>query len=319
MSSIEYMGCDKPINKVLPLVSVCIPTYQHVGYIAQCLDSVLAQETSFPIEILIGEDMSSDGTREICMVYADKFPDKLRLFLNDREDVTFIDGRPNGRTNFLNLYAEARGEYISICEGDDYWTDKSKLEKQVQILQRTPDCSLVFHNALIKNGNHEESFASDLIEGFYDIESVITKPWFVPTQSILFRKKLLEFGGWAKHVYNFDYVIQLMLATKHPFYYIDKTMSAYRVHGGGTSWGREIFYHPIKLVETLSVFNCISAFKYDHLVKKRLDSIRSEMLDDARDRILRSTILSMSVWEKALTLRFYFYVAGYFLRKMKKK
>lgn len=320
MSSVEYLGVGKPINKVSPLVSVCVLTYQHASYIAECLDSVLSQETSFPIEILVGEDQSSDGTREICIAYAEKFPDKIRLFLNDRVDIICFDGRPSGRVNFLNLFSEARGEYFAFCEGDDYWTDKTKLERQVAVLRDYPKCSLVFHNALvIKEGSQGRIFSSDLTEGFYDIQSVVSKPWFVPTQSILFRKDMLELGEWVKHVYNCDYAIQLMLAIKYPFYFIDKTMSVYRMHEGGSGAGRKIFFNTIKVIETLSIFNALSNFKYDQLIKQRLDDLRSEMLTGARYEILRETILGMSFFEKALTLRFYYYVASGLLRKLKGK
>jgi len=320
MSSVEYLGLAKPVNKIMPLVSVCIPTYQHAEYISECLDSVLSQKVSFPIEILIGEDQSTDGTREICIRYADQNPDKVRLFLNDRKDVIFIDERPSGRANFLNLYSEARGKFIAICEGDDYWTDELKLESQVAILRENQDCSLVFHNAsIIVAGRHKTNFSSSLTEGFYGIESVIRKPWFVPTPSMLFRKNLLELGEWAKYVYNGDYTIQLMLAAKFPFYYVDRVMSAYRVHEAGTSRGRETLFHTIKLVETLSIFNCISGFKYDRLIKNKIDGTRSEMLENERKNILISTILNMSYWEKALTYRYYVYLIRHFLLFIRSK
>lgn len=303
MSSVEYLGPGKPVNELMPLVSVCIPTFQHASFIAECLDSVLSQETSFPIEILVGEDQSSDGTREICIAYADKYPDKIRLFLNDRDDVIFIDGKPTGRVNFLNLLAKSRGKFTALCEGDDYWTDRTKLERQVSILRTIPECSLVFHNALVVRENgQEENFSSDLKEGFYDIESVISKPWFVPTQSIVFRKDLLELGEWARHVYNCDYAIQLMLATKYPFYYSDKIMSVYRIHAGGRSRGHKYFYHRIKLIETLSIFNCLSGFKYDQLIKQRLDDLRSGMLDGLPYKILR--LIGRRFREKALAFKF---------------
>ena len=299
MSSVEYLGLGKPVNEIMPLVSVCIPTFQHASFIAECLDSVLSQETSFPIEILVGEDQSSDGTREVCVAYADKFPDKIRLFLNDRDDVIFIDGRPTGRVNLLNLFAESRGKFTALCEGDDYWTDKTKLEKQVAILRTIPECSLVFHNGLVIRGNGlRENFSSNLNEGFYDIESVIGKPWFVPTQSILFRKNLLELGEWVKHVYNCDYAIQLMLATKYPFYYIDKIMSVYRINAGGSGQGRKYFYHPIKVIETLSIFNCVSGFKYDQQIKQRLDDLRSGMSDGLPYNTPRLTLLGRRFWKK---------------------
>ncbi len=320
MSSVEYLGRSKPVNNCSPLVSVCVPTFQHADFIAECLDSILSQDTSFPIEIIVGEDQSSDGTREICIMYADKFPDKIRLFLNDREDVTFIDGRPSGTANLLTLLSESRGKFVALCEGDDYWTDKAKLELQVAILQKNLECSLVFHNSLIvySDGSNKD-FSGGLIEGYYDIETVITKPWFVPTQSILFRKELLDLGEWILHIYNCDYAIQLVLATKFPFYYVDKTMSVYRIHHGGFSSAPSLYYHQIKLVETLSIFNCISEFKFDRLVKKRLDDIRSGMLINASDEILRIKILGMRYWEKALTFRYYAYVANHILEKLRDK
>jgi hypothetical protein len=114
----------------------------------------------------------------------------------------------------------------------------------------------------------------------------------------VFRKNLLELEEWVKHVYNCDYAIQLMLATKCPFYYIDKIMSVYRVHAGGSGQGRKYFYHPIKVIETLSIFNCVSGFKYDQLIKQRLDNLRAEMLDGLPYRALRSTILGRRFWKK---------------------
>jgi glycosyltransferase involved in cell wall biosynthesis len=82
----EYLGEFKPINLIDPLVSVCIPAFQHEKYIAQCIESVLSQEADFPFEILIGEDDSTDGTRGICKKYAEEHPDRIRLFLRKSED-----------------------------------------------------------------------------------------------------------------------------------------------------------------------------------------------------------------------------------------
>src|SRR5690606_14855355 len=102
------------------LVSVCIVTYNHVDYIRECIESVLNQKLSFQYEILIGDDDSTDGTREICMQYAKQYPEKIKLFLHKRENNILIEGRPSGRFNFIyNLYS-ARGKYIAFCEGDDY-------------------------------------------------------------------------------------------------------------------------------------------------------------------------------------------------------
>ena len=85
------------MNSVTPVISVCVQTYQHKNYIRQCLDSVLSQKTNFPFEIILGEDDSTDGTREICLEYAAKHPDLIRLFLRSEKDKIYIDGRKTGR------------------------------------------------------------------------------------------------------------------------------------------------------------------------------------------------------------------------------
>jgi glycosyltransferase involved in cell wall biosynthesis len=108
-----------------PLVSVNVVTYQHVHYIKDCLEEFIMQKTNFPFEILLGEDHSTHGTREICIEYAQKYPDKIRLFLHHRKNNIEINGRITGLFNFLYNFFSLRGKYITICKGDDYWTDPS--------------------------------------------------------------------------------------------------------------------------------------------------------------------------------------------------
>lgn len=143
----EYGGDSKLINNLCPFVSISIATYQHSNYISKCIEGVLMQKTDFPFEIIIGEDGSADGTREICIKYAEKYPDKIRLFLRDRSLSNLYDNdvfvcRFNGLWNRMS----ARGKYIAICEGDDYWTDIHKLQKQVDFLQANEDFGMVHTN-----------------------------------------------------------------------------------------------------------------------------------------------------------------------------
>lgn len=149
----EHLGESKAVNSVHPLVSICVPTFQHAPFIATCLDSILMQETDFSYEILIGEDDSKDGTREICMRYAEEYPDKIRLFLRREEDKIFMFGRKAGRLNHLGLYGSARGEFVCICDGDDLWTDPEKLQKQVKVMRDFPEASLCITNTKIEDGN----------------------------------------------------------------------------------------------------------------------------------------------------------------------
>lgn len=119
-----------------PLVSICCITYNHENYIRDAIEGFLSQETSFPVEILLGEDESNDGTREICKEYADKYPKKIRLFLHSRENNIKINGNPTGRFNLLYNLSKAHGKYIALCEGDDFWTDPYKLQKQVGLVKK---------------------------------------------------------------------------------------------------------------------------------------------------------------------------------------
>lgn len=278
MSTVEYLGATKSLNQCLPLVSVCVITYQHAAFIRECLDGILAQETSFPIEILVGEDQSSDGTREICIAYADRHPNQIRLFLRDQSDNISIDGRPTGTANLLHLFGQARGDFIAICEGDDYWTDPSKLERQATAMREHPECSLVFHNALLIGPGERRPFNKGLVEGYYGIERVILDDLVaVPPQSMFFRKSLLELDPWLKHVWALDYAIHLALAARQPFYFLDREMSVYRVHPGGVSRNHVRFYQEVKLMEILCLFNASSGFRYDDLVKQRLEEFRKWM------------------------------------------
>ncbi len=121
-------------------VSVSVITYKHVGYIRKCLDSILMQKVNFKYEIVVGEDCSEDGTREILLEYKEKHPDIFVLLLNEKNM-----GVSN---NSLNVRRHCRGEYTTACEGDDFWVDENKLQKQVDFLDSHPDYSAVATNTV---------------------------------------------------------------------------------------------------------------------------------------------------------------------------
>ena len=114
----EYLGDSKPVNLKVPLVSVCVATFQHFKFIEKCLQSILQQKTSFDYEILIGEDVSTDGTRELCIHYAEKHPDLIRLFLRDGEEKKSRKGKWIGKFNHLGLYRAAKGKPADLALRD---------------------------------------------------------------------------------------------------------------------------------------------------------------------------------------------------------
>src|SRR5690606_14491808 len=232
----EYGGNDKPVNKVLPLVSVCVITYQHVNFISDCLEGILMQQTFFPIEIIIGEDESTDGTREICIEYASKYPDKIRLYLRNRKTSQLFDEngkyicRFNGRWN----RESARGKYIALCEGDDYWTDPLKLQKQVNIMENNTRIYGCFHSVEIKDeffnklNNYYPTRSNQLI-------STVQMIWdhYVPTCSLLFRTKILnniDFQNAPNGILGFDRFLELQISMFGSFYFIDQIMGVHVKH-----------------------------------------------------------------------------------------
>ena len=169
-----------------PKVSVCVQTYQHANYIKECLDGILSQKTDFDFEILLGEDDSSDGTREICVDYASRYTDKIRLFLHHRENNIKIRGQPTGRFNFLYDLYSSQGKYIALCEGDDYWTDPLKLQKQVDFLEKNEGYSMCFTHQLVVSKTGEVQSSNHYENKVYSTSNIIKG--FIPgTQTILFR------------------------------------------------------------------------------------------------------------------------------------
>lgn len=122
-----------------PIVSVLMLTYNHEAYIAQAIEGIVAQKTSFPIELIIGEDCSPDNTLDVAMSYQKKYPELIRIIT--------ADVNVGARKNSYRLETAARGKYIAYCEGDDYWHDPQKLQMQVDFFENNPDYGMVFTNA----------------------------------------------------------------------------------------------------------------------------------------------------------------------------
>lgn len=203
-----------------PVVSVCVHTYQHEPYIRECLDSIIMQETEFPFEILLGDDASTDGTREICIEYAEKYPEKIKLFLHNRANNIYIGSAPSGRFNFLyNLYS-AKAEFLATCEGDDYWTDPLKLQKQYNAIVANKSVSLVSCKVQhIENGR---------VVGFGE----------GGTRTYFFRnsEEISKMAKYSQFIHHGDNLLRSILDVSGKELVLDETMAAWRKHAGGV-WG----------------------------------------------------------------------------------
>lgn len=278
-----------------PLVSICVQTYQHKEFIKKCLDGILMQKTKFAFEILLGDDASTDGTREICLEYAQLYPDKIRLFLHNRENNIRINGYPTGRFNLLyNLYS-AQGKYIALCEGDDYWTDPLKLQKQVDFLEGSPDSILCFHRCVFRieseNGivHHEQN--REAIEYDYNIGNLLIN-WGIPTASMVYRNIIKELPEWFLTIASADMGIAMLLFDKGTFNLIEGVMSIYRIHSGGVAQNhrgyRMIHYRSYFYSQLNEFFN----YKYERDIYQALFQIMQ--IHGGQDIFIPSSITSKS-------------------------
>lgn len=266
------------MNNLKPFVSVCIQTYQHINYIKQCLDSILMQQTTFPFEIILGEDESNDGTREICIDYANKNPDKIKLFLRSRKDVIYINGQATGRYNFIENLKACQGKYVAICEGDDYWTDPLKLQKQVDFLETNKHFAGSFHDTMMIDEMHANPklkpwriYDKDVFEQ----EDTISTLALFHTSSFMFRNDAIEFPNWLNKVQSADMALFALIASKGALYRIDDFMSVYRKN------------------ET-SITNFVTSKKY-HKNRIKLQSyLRESLSEDTHDKIKKVIVYHTS-------------------------
>ena len=247
---IPHVPLDKPLRvteqqwpeNVQPLVSVRCTSYQHVNFIRQAIEGFLMQETTFPIEILIHDDASTDGTAEIVEEYAKRYPQLIRpIFQKENQ---YSKGIKIGNI----MIKMCRGEYLAVCEGDDYWISSSKLQKQVQILQENQDISMVFHNAWVM---HEDSRKDYFINRGLDKErftltDIIEREWFIATASILHRR----YEPLPAEITNYSLVGDMLLHVANCMngdaIYLNEVASVYRRHDGGVSdemWKGGAYHH----------------------------------------------------------------------------
>lgn len=207
-----------------PLLSVCLITYNHVKYIREAIEGVLMQKVNFTWELIIADDFSTDGTKEIVLEYKGKYPDFIKLILQKKN--------VGPAQNFIDLLTGPKSKYIAYFEGDDYWIDSYKLQKQVDILEQNKNYSFCFHNAYIYYVDKDiyQEFNPNLKTKRYKTRDLLIKHWFIPTASLLIRNEMLPnpFPEWFYNVYHGDYALELLVSTKGDFFCINEKMCVYR-------------------------------------------------------------------------------------------
>jgi glycosyltransferase involved in cell wall biosynthesis len=222
---------DPAVLSNIPLVSVLIITYNHDPYIADAIEGVISQKIGFPIELIIGEDCSTDNTRSIVLDYQRLYPKLIRVIYSDRN--------VGMQKNFQRVHEAARANYIAICEGDDVWTDDRKLDKQIGIMESEPDCSIVFHAAEIfreREGTVNIKHYGSSVKTFSLDEVILAHPSLITTASLMMRRTLIEpIPRWVTDCEVGDYPFTVHCASRGKVIYLPDVMCRYR-HGVPGSW-----------------------------------------------------------------------------------
>jgi glycosyltransferase involved in cell wall biosynthesis len=302
---------------LVPKVSVSIITYNHRDYIAQAVESALMQETDFDYEILIGEDDSSDGTREIVVRYKEQHPDRIRLFLNERKNVIYIDGKPTGRWNLVNNLKHAQGQYVALLEGDDYWTSPHKLQSQAGFLDGHPGSTICFHPVERRyEGEHigPAKARKPKRKTRYTLEDLL-KGNFIATCSVMFRNRLFaDFPQWFYTTPSADWPLHVLNAHYGDIGFIDEAMAVHRTHSGGIWSPKSSAVRQKNVVATLKTFRENLDPKYsarldESLARGHWKVLRALMLERhyramgsyarellEQDRVSKSVLVKAGVW-----------------------
>lgn len=233
-----------------PIVSICCVTYNHARYIAQTLSGFLAQETSFPFEILVGDDASTDETVKIIEEFKARYPGRITLFRRS--------SNIGPRRNFAQVTASARGKYIALCDGDDYWTDACKLQIQVDFLEANPEFTICCHSYKVQIGDTIIPSPPARVFDTLDFQQYASELPNIQNVSVMFRNivqplvpvdMIDEVGG--------TFFIFLRVAEHGRIKYLDLPMATYRIHSAGVWAGKSI-----RAQGDLAIQNIESMFRY---------------------------------------------------------
>ena len=261
------------------LVSICCATYNHGLYIRSALEGFVNQKTNFKYEILIHDDASTDDTTKIIKEYEKKYPELIKPIY--QKENQYSKGIKVGNLN----YQRAKGKYIAVCEGDDYWIDNTKLQQQVDYMESHPECTFCFHNANILDvqTNQTRIFIPYLYEnkkkikkdGNYNMGE-LESLGFIPTASFFFKRNIFDNPPEFYHdAIPGDNSLKLLATSYGYAHCIDKAMSVYRVGTGISvmdSWKiehqdlrkKKEFYD--KVIQTLKDLDEFTKYKYtEHL------------------------------------------------------
>lgn len=248
----KYLMINRLLENRDVLVSICCVTYNHVKYIRNAIEGFLIQKVNFSIEILIHDDASIDGTADIIREYESKFPDLIKPIYQSENQYS-----QDRAISAVYQFPRARGKYIALCEGDDYWTDPYKLQKQVDLLESNSEYGLAYSDIAIVDGNNKtilkSAFYERLKEGYAsgNVFFKLIKKNFISTPTVVARKTLIwnYLQQFPAEVFCIDFRLWLHIAHYSKVGCIDEKLAVYRIHDNGLSKSENFFSKRTSLIK----------------------------------------------------------------------
>ena len=262
-----------------PLVTIRCFAYNHEPYIRQCLEGFVMQKTNFPFEAIVHDDASTDGTAKIIREYVEKYPDIIKPIYEIENQYSKHDGSLRKIMN-----SHTRGKYIAYCEGDDYWTDPLKLQKQVDFMESHPEYSLCFHATNCIYGHDENpchTICYDKCEFELD-DLILGGGGMMATNSMLYKRDLVKSVPlWVQKAPVGDLPLMLLLGSYGKVHYIDEIMSVYRLGVGVWSSGverdkRKLKRHYEALYKMFYAFDKWSNYSHSDIVKMEISKLKRQ-------------------------------------------
>lgn len=241
----EQLAC------VQPMVSVAMITYNHEPFIVQAIESVLMQQTDFPVELVVGEDGSTDGTRHLVQEYASRYPNAIRALMHPQN--------LGARQNALAVTTACRASYVAFLEGDDYWTDPLKLQKQVALLEAKPCYSACIHGALCESteaGQSKLRWLGHWPRSELTVEDLLRTNPVITCTVVLRRSCLGPLPAAFDSLRMRDWPVMIYAALRGPIAYLSETMGVYRVHENGVWSSLPAHVQTQRTIELFQVLSC---------------------------------------------------------------
>lgn len=282
------------------IVSVCVLSYNHEKYLRDCLEGIVKQKTTFPIEAWVHDDASTDSSPLIIKEYQNRYPDIIKPILQTENQYSKKDGSIIAKF----VYPICTGKYIALCEGDDYWIDPYKLQKQVDFLETHPDYSCHAHNSITLNTQTRQIglFNKRILDvQDYPLDTFLTNGWFTPTASLLYRRRdYQQFDDMQEFMHgDYSLLINILLKPHTYLHYDNEIMSVYRDGGYASTHYKEIdlcndFIALLKYYKEKSNHRCDEIF--DKLIKREEINIEQATIYQQDCKKSRSIFVRVNQW-----------------------